>query len=465
YIHKAGRIVAQEYFDLCDFMLARNDVVEDVIRDAVGGYGSNVRERNIKALQIIDKALEVTDSPGRRYFADSRDRFKFHMKEARRTVLAQVPDLMKVEFPWESVQPLVGIQDLIKMKADVLVAATFHNKHIYYFTGGADTASKHRLLQLVRMPIAGGPATVLGKTVVAVDNPPAPNSYYVFWISPEPLVTSMAIAHDKLYAGTVSEGILVFPLCGGNPTRIGEKEGLPSKSVHKLVVVGDTLVAALQGGYIVTHDLATGRTDAVASSRRGEKLSPFDNAGPFRVDALIADSKRQRVLFQLHLSSNYGNDPRGGLWEFNLKTRQFKKLQLWGGGAWSPVIDDRVYLCEFVGLNRYGDGLVAYDLAADKFTLVHGKAAAEFGNLKTTAPSPGLTAAFPHHLLHDGFFWSAYPFGRRALDGAREENYPSLRDQGWKYSFSARVSLKALSPNELLIGDEQGLFLMRLKAK
>jgi hypothetical protein len=69
YIHKAGREVGQEYFDLCDFMLARNDVVEDVVRDAVGGYGSNVRERNIKALQIIDKALEVTDSPGRRYHA------------------------------------------------------------------------------------------------------------------------------------------------------------------------------------------------------------------------------------------------------------------------------------------------------------------------------------------------------------------------------------------------------------
>src|ERR1019366_816874 len=310
YIHKAGRIVAQEYFDLCDFMLAHNDVVEDVVRDAVGSYGSNVRERNIKALQIIDKALAVTDSPGRRYFADSPERFKFHMKEARRTVLAQVPDLMKIELPWESVKPLVGIQDLIKMKADVLVAATVHDKHIYYFTGGPDTASKHRLLQLLRMPVAGGPATVLGKTVVAVDKPPAPSSYYVFWISPEPFVTTTAIAHGKLYAGTVSEGILVFPLAGGNPTRIGEKQGLPSKSVHKLVVVGDTLVASLEGGYIVTHDLTTRRTDAVASSRRAEKLSPFDNAGPFRLDALAADPKRQRVLFRLTIS--YGNDPKGG---------------------------------------------------------------------------------------------------------------------------------------------------------
>ena len=46
--------------------------------------------------------------------------------------------------------------------------------------------------------------------------------------------TTTAIAHDKLYAGTVSEGILVFPLAGGNPTRIGEKQGLPANSVHKL---------------------------------------------------------------------------------------------------------------------------------------------------------------------------------------------------------------------------------------
>ena len=50
-------------------------------------YGSVVHEQNLKALEIIDKALEVTDSPKRRYFADSPDRFKFYMKDARRKVL------------------------------------------------------------------------------------------------------------------------------------------------------------------------------------------------------------------------------------------------------------------------------------------------------------------------------------------------------------------------------------------
>lgn len=462
YIHKAGRDVGQEYFDLCDFMLARNDVVEDVVRAAVNGYGSNVRERNIKALQIIDKAIEVTDSPTRRHFADSPERFKFNMKEARRTVLAHVPDLQNVEVPWESIKPLVGMQDLIKLNANLLVAAVVHDKQIYYFTGGEDTARKHLLLQLLRMPVEGGVGTVLGKTVVAVDNPPAPNAHYVFWISPEPFVTTTAIAHDKLYAGTVSEGILVFPLAGGNPTRIGEKEGLPSRSVHKLVVVDNTLVAALEGGYIVTHDLVTGRTDVAASSRRAEKLSPFDNTAPFRLDTLIADPKRQRVLFRLGITSI--NDPRGGLWEFNLASRQFKKLEPAIYGAWSPVIGDCFYLFQLDALKRESTGLLAYDLTTDKLAVVHGKAATEFGKL-ATAEMPGGSVPFPKHLLHDGHYWSAYPFGRHSLDGTREENYPSLRDQSWQYSFSARVSLQAVSPNELLIGDLSGLYLVRLKPK
>jgi hypothetical protein len=459
-LHRTGAAVVQEHLDLCDFMLARGDVIEDVVRAAVG-YGSVVRAQNVKALQIIDQSLELTDSPKRRHFADSPNRFKFHMKEARRTVLAALPDLAKTAFPWESVRPLVSSQDLLKMNASLLVAAVVHDKHVYYFTGGEDPASKHRLLQLLRMPIEGGPGTLLGKTLVAVDNPPVPARHYVFWISPEPFVTTTAIAHGKLYAGTVSEGIFVFPLAGGAPTRIGEKEGLPSRSVHKLTIVDNTLVAALEGGYVITHDLMTGRTETIASSRRAEKLSPFDNAGPFRFAALAADPKRQRVLFTLNLNSR--NDPKGGLWEFSLATRQFKKLQPIISGAWSPVQGERIYLLQVDGINRLEGGLVAYDLAANQFTLVHGKAPKEYGNLKSTAMPAELSIPFARYLLHQNYYWSVSPFGRYSLDGKQEDFYPSLRDLSWKYSFSARVSLQAVSPSELLIGDSSGLYLVRLK--
>jgi hypothetical protein len=96
--------------------------------------------------------------------------------------------------------------------------------------------------------------------------------------------------------------------------------------------------------------------------------------------------------------------------------------------------------------------------------LVHGKAAADFGTPETTEMPAG-SVPFPKHLLHDGHYWSSYPFGRRSLDGSKEENYPSLRDQSWQFAFSARVSLQAVSPNELLIGDLSGLYLVRLKPK
>jgi len=116
-----------------------------------------------------------------------------------------------------------------------------------------------------------------------------------------------------------------------------------------------------------------------------------------------------------------------------------------------------------VAPTRYG--LVAYDLATNQFMLVDGKAAQDYGNLKTTAMPADLSLPFAHHLLHQGFYWSVYPFGRRSLDGAKEENYPSLQDQGWKYGFSARVSLQAVSQSELLIGDLSGLYLVRLKPR
>jgi hypothetical protein len=462
YLHKKGADVMQEHFELCDFMLARGDVVEGVIGPAVATWPSTDRQINIQALRIIDSALDVTDSPKRRHFADSVERFKIQMREARRGVLSRVPDLQKVVLPWESVKPLIAKEEWSKLNATLIVAAMIHDKHIYYFTGGEDPASKHRLLQLLRVPVDGGPSTLLGKTLVAVDKPPPPSSHYVFWINPT-FVSSTAFAHGNLYAGTVSEGVFVFPLEGGPPARIGEKEGLPSQSVRNLAIVDNTLIAALDGGYLVTRDLMTGRTETIASSRRAEKLSPFDNDGPLYLEDLVADAKRQRVLFRLPL--HFATGAKAGLWEFNVASRQFKKLQPVVVGNWSPIIDDRIYLQQFHGLERDAGGLVAYDLAANEYMLVYGKAAKEYGALKSIEMPADLSIPFARHLLHGGHYWSVYPFGRRSLDGQSQDFYPSLLDQTWTYAFSARVSLQAVSPTELLIGDLSGLYLVRLKAQ
>ena len=434
YLYQKGADVLHEYFDLCDFMLARGDVCEDIINEAVT-YGSPLRELNLKALQIIDRAVQVTDSPNRRLFDGFPDRFKnHHMKPARHKLLTKLPDLLKIMLPWESVTPLVRAADL---NATVLLPAQVHGSHIYLFAGGEDPATKHRLLQFVRLPVAGGTPQVLGKTLVSVDNPPEWSRQYVFWISPHPFVTSTAIAGDRLYAGTVSDGILVFPLGGGTPTRIGEKEGLPARHVTKIAIVDKMLIAALEGGYLVAYDLATGRCDTVASSRRGEKHSPFDDAGPFSVAGLAADPERERVLFTLTLTTR--KDPREGLWEFNVKTRQFRKVQPVFDGAWSPVTAGRLYLYQ-------PDGLLAYDLAADRFTLLYGKASVAYGSLKPTGLPADFSMTFPRRLLHHCYLWQDYPFGRRTEDGMKEEFYPSIRYNTLTYAFSATTSLRAAEP-------------------
>jgi WD40 repeat protein len=458
YLHKSGAAVIREDFELCDFMLARNDVVEEVINSAVG-YGSPQPELNLKALQIIDRALQVTDSPTRRLFADSPERFKFQVKEARRKVAAKLPDAARAGIPWDLARQQTSSSEL---GATVLLPGLVHDGQFYFFAGGEDPKTKNRLLTLVRMSAEGGPVKKLGSTLVSVDNPPPPSRYHAFWYGPWPYITSTAVAGDRIYAGTMTDGILVFPLAGGNPTRIGEKEGLPARQVHRLAVVDETLVASLEGGYIVACDLAGGTCRTVASSRRGEMLSPFDNSSPFTLAALAADPERHRVLFTLSLPA--ANDPRGGLWEFEVKARRFRKVQAHVSGTWSEVSKGRIYLYQSDVLRSRPDVLLAYELAEDRFTLLNGQAPAEYGALKSAEAPADLSVLFPGKgLLHRCYFWQVYPFGRHTLDEKKEDYFPSPRDNSFMYGFSAMVSLRPAGARELLVGDYSGLYLLRFK--
>jgi hypothetical protein len=462
YLYPKGRSVVGELLDLCEFMLARGDVVEDVIRRAVG-YGSPQRDLNLRALHVIDRALEVTDSPTRRLFDGSLERFKEHeMKPARHKILTQLPDLLKLELPWQSARLLASAGDL---KATLLLRTVAHEGHLYLFAGGTDLAAKHWQLQLAQVSALGGPPRVLAKTVVKEEETPDPTRSYAFWINPERFVTATVVAGNHLYAGTMTDGILGFPLTGGAPIRIGEKEGLPARHVQKLTLVGRTLVAALEGGYLVTYGLESGRCETIASSRRSEKRSPFDDSSPFRVGELAADPPRQRVLFALDLSSD--RDPRAGVWEFNLQSREFKRLLPTLAARWSAPTAKRIYLFQ---ANLYQPNrLLAYDLAEDQLLLLQGPPPAEQPQLKPMGVPAALSVTFPGwtfypaRLLHRGWIWQAHPFGRRRPDGSSEELFPSLRDNSWTYGFSAVTALQTLNDGELLIGDYAGLYLVRLK--
>jgi hypothetical protein len=459
YLHKTGRAVITEYLDLCDFMLARGDVVEQVILDAVT-YGTPERDLNLRALHVIDRALEVTDSPDRRLFDGVPERFKNHdLKPARHKLLTALPDLRNFQAPWESVKLLAGPGDL---NATVVLRALPLNGHVYFFTGGINPETKHWQLQFARLSSRKGPPELLGKTDVDAGRLAVPSSRYSFWIVPEIFVTSTALVGDHLYVGTVTDGILGFPLSGGPPLRIAEKEGLPSRYVFKLDHVGSTLVAALEGGYLVTYDLSSGRLSTVASSRRGDKRSPLDDTTPFRVAHVAADPSRARVLFTLDLPSD--RDPRAGIWEYRLSTGQFKKLLPPLAGVWSVPADGRLYFLE-------PSALLAYDLAEDRLQLLQGESPASYPELKPAGVPTGLSLRFPgwtfypNRLLLRGYLWQGYPFQRRRLEGSQEELFPSLYDNTWTYPFSAKSALDELSPDELLIGNLEGLYLVSLKRK
>ena len=223
---------------------------------------------------------------------------------------------------------------------------------------------------------------------------------------------------------------------------------MPARFVSKLAIANNTLVAAVDEGYLISYDIATGRCDTIASSRRSEKQSPFDNSEPFRVFDMTADPQRDRVLFTFSVAANHG------LWEFNVKTRAFKKLQPHIPGAWSPVTNGRIYLYWTTDPNCRNNFLMAYELATDKLTLIYGKGVPvpEYRDLKPMGVPAELTLTFrdlhfpgAHSLWHREFIWRAHRFGRCSFDGKTEGALP-LDPRGKKAKLHPARELAGAEP-------------------
>lgn len=129
---------------------------------------------------------------------------------------------------------------------------------------------------------------------------------------------------DALFIGT-SDGI--FKL-GGNLSvcdHWGVNEGLPDGGVQSMAVVDDELYAVLDGGYIVCHDLRSASWEILASSRRKEKKSAFDDMNHgWSTRGLIADPIRHRVIFSV--TCGQAANPMHGLWAIDTKTHAIVQL-------------------------------------------------------------------------------------------------------------------------------------------
>ena len=207
------------------------------------------------------------------------------------------------------------------------------------------------------------------------------------------------------------------------------------------------LYAGFADGYLIAYDLQTNRCDVLASSRRKQTQSPFDDGPVFRVPTLIADPGRQRVVMIIGKH----------LWQFTPSDGKFAQvLDLVAASkgpsipkldsstiSWSgPIRGDRILVSNVFHV-------MEIDLSHDKASEIH---APEFG------PFP----IHPPHLVIDGYLWSGGAFARLSLDQREHQSLPAP-DKG-SNSFRASVYLEStVDGRQLIAADMRSVWLLDLE--
>ncbi|MFZ2656550.1 MAG: hypothetical protein WAX69_16575, partial [Victivallales bacterium] len=143
------------------------------------------------------------------------------------------------------------------------------------------------------------------------------------------------ISPTSIFTGTRSKGLLVFPLSGENPYKIGKENLLPSEYIQSCAWHEGKLYIALgeerKESFIVAYDSSSSSINTLASSQRNEKISPFDNIGhPFYTRFIAPDPRNGRIIFLIDFDAIYPlsselSDMQGA-WAFNLESKQWKQI-------------------------------------------------------------------------------------------------------------------------------------------
>jgi hypothetical protein len=450
-VEKEAAPLVEELYELTEFMLGRNELVADVVT-VVANDGGGTKTLLRRRLDVIDRALALAGSPHCRFLDGHPGGLQSSLRLARDQIVALHPELAgrsahdeAGQALWQQARPLLDI--LAKPDGTQgLTAATRVGDHVYLVGGRADGPDS--LIQLIDVPLREGGPRFLGRAHVRIPANALAGTLHL-------KVTTSCVANGHVYVATRTDGIVAFDRNRGAGRPIGTHQGLPSEGVSALASLGGKLYAALEGGYLITLDPEPLHFEVLASSRRKEKLSPFDDEPkPFAIPYLVADPERQRILFVLYQGTPATSSTVNGLWEFKPQTKTFTQrlrfttnsLASWG----SAVRGGNVVLSSpFFALG--------YDLASDKAYQVSSNAIVQ----GSRPDAPLFLTASPPHLLRDGWLWTSYPFGRIALNTGRQEPFPPPSSRKQVTSFSVSY-LEPVGADQLLIGDHYGLWLVTL---
>jgi hypothetical protein len=450
---RAAKANQVEKFDAWESMLDFNIVVASVITR----YGEDDVEPDFVArkLALIDRTVPMIDDSSVPVEGGFRRNLKEFLVNSRSKLLEKLgKQTNKVELPAERVQTLVDISDLKGVAEiylptiagmDVYAIALSHESHW-------SRKGEKQSLRLLRVPLSGGEPQLLGQT---------PNSLRID-IHP---ITGCQVGPKEVYAATRDQGLYAFPRDGGAPRRIDDKE-YPSECFESLAYYDGRLYAGLVGGYLVSIDPATGKYDVLASSRRRERASPFDDGKVFNVPYLAADTKRQRLVFLLHQGPT---DPAlpNGLWSWDPLKKEFKRLLETGGREWglsgNPIAGDHLLLSN-------GRMTADVDLATDKFSVLW--AATNPGYPTSNGPllhtrdalcQESFQVSGPQ-MFRNGILWSAAPFARMSVADKKQEVFPAP-ERKKSLRTGPYTTLLSAGENDILVGSTTAIWLIALRSK
>ena len=117
----------------------------------------------------------------------------------------------------------------------------------------------------------------------------------------------LCIDGGMLYAGC-KFGVLAFPLDrSARPSLITTAQGLPANAVRSVAPLDGKLIVGYgtlwgddtKGGYLARYDPATKQCELLASTQRVDGTAPLEGHGQFRIETLIADPARRRVIMSV----------------------------------------------------------------------------------------------------------------------------------------------------------------------
>lgn len=341
-------------------------------------------------------------------------------------------------------------------------------------------------LQLVRIPLEGGPPSFLGKSEISrID---WMNRRYVMERGPDSrladtsawldIVRAACVGGGCYFAGTIA-GVFIFPTNGGPVRHLGSTDGLPSEEIHAVAFLDGKLYIGGGGerdGYLASYAPVTCKVTILGSSRRSEHVSPFDDQPPYYTLCLVSDNPRHRLLMAFSsviIPTDRLPDitPCMGIWSYTPSTGEYQRLAPMRVCNMPRWLMHRQYWAGLVNTNTLATkemrSLTLFDVPNNQLLSVYDPQAAQTGESRSPWQRPPPTPeSYPRavisfdgpFLLREGWFYSARPFERMALaNGIRQKLPPPRTD----YPFEVRESLQLLDDGQrILVADQYSIWLL-----